>query len=149
MSTNTSAQSPLWEAEPHTLAKHAILKKYLDAWAVIFSRTLNVTELLFYDGFAGPGEYTGGELGSPIVALNALLANTQPLKLIRLKFSELDEARYNHLKARLTIEKDKIPAGSPLIVDEPSLGDCTEQILKLVAERKISRRTLGPALFYW
>ena len=82
MSTNTSAQSPLWEAEPHTLAKHAILKKYLDAWAVIFSRTLNVTELLFYDGFAGPGEYAGGELGSPIVALNALLGSQGFLPLV-------------------------------------------------------------------
>ena len=148
MSTNTPAQSPLWEAESHTLAKHAILKKYLDAWAVIFSRTLNVTELLFYDGFAGPGEYMGGELGSPIVALHALLANTQSLKPVRLKFSELDEARHTHLKARLTVEKAKIPARSSLLVDEPSLGDCTEQILKLVAERRVSRRALGPALFF-
>lgn len=144
----TAESSTLWEAEPHTLAKHAILKKYLDAWAVIFSRTSNVSELLFYDGFAGPGEYTGGEPGSPIVALNALLANTQQLKSVRLKFSEIDEARYSHLKSRLATEKAKIPVGSPLRVDEPSLGDCNTEILKLVVQRKASHQALGPALFF-
>jgi hypothetical protein len=30
-------------------------------------------ELLYVDGFAGPGVYEGGEMGSPIIALRAAL----------------------------------------------------------------------------
>jgi three-Cys-motif partner protein len=29
--------------------------------------------ILFIDGFAGPGEYEGGEEGSPIIAIKSLL----------------------------------------------------------------------------
>ena len=29
----------LWEIEPHTLAKHEILKNYLQAWFLILGRT--------------------------------------------------------------------------------------------------------------
>jgi three-Cys-motif partner protein len=69
----------LWEAEPHTVAKHGILKSYFDAWTAILSRSTRSSELLFVDGFAGPGEYTNGEPGSPIVALNAVLNHTANL----------------------------------------------------------------------
>lgn len=143
-----SNPSVLWEAEPHTLAKHAILKNYLDAWAVIFSRTPNVRELLFYDGFAGPGEYSGGEPGSPVVALNALRANTQQLKPVRLKFSEIDPSIFDQLKSKLTAETQKLPTGCSIKVDEPSLGDCNDHIRALSAERKSQRLPLGPALFF-
>ena len=30
-------------------------------------------EILYIDGFAGPGEYEGGEAGSPIIALDTAL----------------------------------------------------------------------------
>jgi len=61
----------LWPIEPHTAAKHAILKAYLDAWFPIMSSW--APRLVFIDGFAGPGRYVGGEPGSPLVALNAVL----------------------------------------------------------------------------
>jgi three-Cys-motif partner protein len=59
----------LWPIEPHTAAKHQILRKYLDAWFPILS-TYN-KRIIYIDGFSGPGRYTGGEPGSPIVALEA------------------------------------------------------------------------------
>ena len=61
----------IWPIEPHTSAKHQILRKYLDAWLPILG-TYN-KRVVYVDGFAGPGQYTGGEPGSPIVALQAAL----------------------------------------------------------------------------
>lgn len=60
-----------WELKPHTGAKHAILRRYLGAWFPIMSR--HNRRVVFLDGFAGPGVYSGGEPGSPQIALDALL----------------------------------------------------------------------------
>src|SRR6266704_3546265 len=59
----------IWPIEPHTAVKHQILRKYLDAWLPILG-TYN-KRIVYVDGFSGPGEYTGGEPGSPIIALEA------------------------------------------------------------------------------
>lgn len=61
----------VWDIDPHTLAKHRILERYLQAWLPIMSKWNE--RLVIVDGFAGPGVYKGGEPGSPIIALNAFL----------------------------------------------------------------------------
>ena len=53
---------------PHTEAKHGILKGYLQAWIPILSS--NHRRIVIVDGFSGPGEYKGGEPGSPVMALD-------------------------------------------------------------------------------
>lgn len=60
----------MWRLEDHTFGKHLVLKSYMDAWLPIVLKTYK--RALFVDGFAGPGEYTRGEPGSPIISLNAL-----------------------------------------------------------------------------
>src|SRR5689334_11606762 len=116
----------VWEAEPHTLAKHGIYRTYLEAWAAILSNSPFGTELQVVDGFAGPGEYLRGEPGSPIVALNSILGHTRSLpKRVRLRFIELDEERHAHLVSRLARENERIAAASHrLVVDQPILGEC-------------------------
>jgi len=64
----------IWPREPHTEAKHAILRKYLDAWLPIITRWNG--RVVYIDGFAGPGEYIGGDNGSPIIAIKAVLEHT-------------------------------------------------------------------------
>jgi three-Cys-motif partner protein len=61
----------VWTIEAHTKAKHRILSGYLDAWLPIMSR--HNDRLNYIDGFAGPGVYSGGEPGSPIIALKSFL----------------------------------------------------------------------------
>lgn len=61
-------QSTLWPLDPHTRGKHLVLEGYLGAWFVILGSWAG--RILFIDGFAGPGEYTDGEPGSPLIALN-------------------------------------------------------------------------------
>src|SRR6266480_4373366 len=66
MSTNAT----LWPLGEHTPGKHLVLRNYLNAWLPILGMTHD--RIVFIDGFAGPGEYAGGEPGSPIIALRAL-----------------------------------------------------------------------------
>lgn len=56
----------LWAREPHTAAKHQMLSGYLQAWFPIIASTFGSGGLTYVDTFAGPGEYTGHELGSPL-----------------------------------------------------------------------------------
>jgi len=61
-----------WSIEPHTRAKLNILRFYLQAWFPILSAG-GFPRIVFVDGFAGPGRYLGGEEGSPLVALRAVV----------------------------------------------------------------------------
>ena len=69
-------RTTLWPLEPHTEAKHRLLQRYLGAWFPILSRSSG--RIVFFDGFAGPGEFEGGEPGSPILALQTLLDHQIP-----------------------------------------------------------------------
>ncbi len=62
----------VWDLEPHTRAKHEILRRYLQAWIPILSQG-GFREVMYVDGFAGPGRYSKGEPGSPLIALQAAL----------------------------------------------------------------------------
>lgn len=61
----------VWELEPHTEAKHLILRNYLRAWFPIMGSSND--HLLFIDGYSGPGQYKNGEDGSPIIAIKEAL----------------------------------------------------------------------------
>ena len=75
----TPPSSASWDIKPHTEAKHAILKRYLQAWVPILTQG-NFPEILYVDGFAGPGRYSKGEDGSPIIALKEALKFKDKIK---------------------------------------------------------------------
>jgi three-Cys-motif partner protein len=90
----------LWPIEPHTSAKHQILRKYLDAWLPILGKYNK--RIVYIDGFAGPGQYLGGEPGSPIIALEA--ASSHRTKFggeLVFWFIEERPDRVAHLKTRI------------------------------------------------
>jgi three-Cys-motif partner protein len=95
----------IWPLEPHTKAKHEILKCYLGAWFPILASVH--LRLLYVDGFAGPGEYKGGWDGSPIIALKVARDHALKHKLTRpgmdlvFLFIEKDEARCQNLKQKI------------------------------------------------
>ena len=45
--------STIWDLEPHSRAKHEILKRYMQAWVLILGQS-SFSELVYIDGFAGP-----------------------------------------------------------------------------------------------
>ncbi len=73
--------STLPSIQPHTEAKHHILRYYLDEWFPILGRTHR--HLLYIDGFAGPGEYEGGQPGSPIIAMRTIERHRDFMKFSR------------------------------------------------------------------
>jgi three-Cys-motif partner protein len=91
----------IWDIEPHTIAKHKILENYLKAWFPIISRFNN--SINYIDGFAGPGIYSKGELGSPIIALNVVNEHTAELKgNLNFLFIEEDKERSENLESEIT-----------------------------------------------
>ena len=87
--------------QPHTKAKHEILRYHIDEWFPILGRSQRT--LLYIDGFAGPGEYAGGDPGSPIVALNTIRRHhflndfSGRGKTIEFLFVEKEGEYYRHL----------------------------------------------------
>jgi hypothetical protein len=96
-------KTTIWDLEPHTAAKHEILRRYIQAWAPILSQA-NFPHLVFVDGFAGPGRYSEGEEGSPVIALKAVIDQPRPIKAkVNFHFIELDEKRADHLTSEIEL----------------------------------------------
>ena len=97
----------LWEIEPHTQAKHSILSYHLKAWFAILAQARFTRRLIYIDGFAGPGEYSKGELGSPILAPDVVLQHqlfnniTLPGMEIVFVFIEADRDIFTNLQQKL------------------------------------------------
>ncbi len=103
-------KEPIWPAREHTLAKIAILDAYLNAWFAILGRSVK-SDMLYIDGFSGPGVYAGGQDGSPIVAVKAAhkarcdAGEKWTAKTIRMVFVERDSERFDILQSRLAIHQ--------------------------------------------
>ncbi len=105
----------VWPLEPHTRAKHEILKRYLQAWMVILSQG-RFPEILYIDGFAGPGEYEGGEAGSPIIALDTALGFQPPLTAkVHFLFVEERSDRADHLRKQVALRT--LPSNFSVVVE--------------------------------
>ena len=93
------------EIQPHTKAKHAILREYLKAWFPILARRNK--RIIYYDGFAGSGDYPGGEEGSPLIALNVARNCNLPNTEIVFVFVEKNKEKADSL--RKTIGQQEWP----------------------------------------
>lgn len=107
----------VWELEPHTKAKHELLRRYLGAWFPIITSSRRNRPVLFLDGFAGPGVYSNGEPGSPVIALETLVnharfANLDSTKFVFL-FVEADDDRFASLEQEIEQFWSRRPGGKP------------------------------------
>ncbi len=87
-----------------TQVKHSILAAYLPAYYHILKRWSN--NLVYIDGFAGPGNYVQSETGktfdgSPLLALQLIASNEEFSKQVSTIFIESDDVLFNQLKARV------------------------------------------------
>ncbi len=97
--------------------KHAILKAYLDAWLPILGGTYQ--KLVYLDGFAGPGLYEGGEIGSPVIAIEAALQH----KLGPQRKAEL-------VCYFVESRKDRVASLQKVLSHRYKLGDLTQHRIK-------------------
>lgn len=128
-------QGTLWELEPHTLGKHLVLRAYLNAWLPILSYANN--RVLFIDGFAGPGEYTGGEEGSSQIAIRALVDHSAKINAeVVYYFIEKEADRAKHLQNVVDNWKQKAPATTKLNVVTGSFDETMTGIFDYLDEKK-------------
>ena len=66
----------IWPIEDHTKAKHALLRRYLGGWFPVLTARGYNRRVVYLDGFAGPGIYSNGEPGSPLIAVETLANHT-------------------------------------------------------------------------
>jgi three-Cys-motif partner protein len=128
----------IWPIEPHTAAKHQILRKYLDAWFPILG-TYN-KRIVYVDGFAGPGRYTGGELGSPLIAMESARTHRANLggELVFL-FIEERADRADHLEGE--IGRIQLPAHFKVRVER---GTFAEKLGKTLDELDSDGSQIAP-----
>lgn len=104
--------------DPHSLAKHTILREYVERYVSILTHRGNIPNLriTLVDGFAGGGEYVvkgqGDKIhpGSPLILMDAVRVATARINVGRTKpvevdadfiFVEKDKTAFEHLKAAL------------------------------------------------
>ena len=139
-----ASNSKLWDLEPHTIGKHLVLRKYLEAWLPIMSRWNG--RVVFIDAFAGPGQYSGGEDGSPIIALKALIEHSYRQQMrthFDYVFIEKDAQRHNHLKLMLMELQDRIPPNCTYNLVNSTFDEALTEELKRLEDQ---RKNLAPAL---
>ena len=129
----------IWPIEPHTLAKHQILRKYWQAWLPIMSSWNG--HVLYIDGFAGPGLYTDGDPGSPIIALDEAIKHpARILSEVVFLFIEADPDRAEFLTSLLA-EKE-IPSNFRYQVYNSKFDEVITDVLDHLEEQ---RKRMAPA----
>ena len=130
----------LRDRPPHTEAKHSLLRTYLGAWFPIIAKYN--ARVVYYDAFAGPGEYKGGEPGSPMIALHTLIdhrtfdqmGKTQFLFL----FNEQDAGCAEHLQGlvdELRESRKPWPTNVNVFVTNTTFIDLTTTLLDAMDRR--------------
>jgi three-Cys-motif partner protein len=142
----TTPSTTVRKLDPHTRAKHQILRKYLDAWLPIISRYNG--RVVFIDGFAGPGVYEDGEPGSPSIALQALLEHPFRDRMqgeIVFYYIEADASRHAKLEQVIEGLRSKLPSKVKVI----AVCDEYEKRLRgIFAELEKTASRLAPSLLF-
>jgi three-Cys-motif partner protein len=139
----------IWRPDPHTLAKHDLLRRYLGAWFPIMARY--ETKLVFIDGFAGPGIYESGEPGSPLVALRMLLGHktfpTMASTTFFFIFVERDRARVSSLEQQIELLWEEI-GGQPANVKVDTISGEFEDVAETILGSIKKGYVLAPTLAF-
>jgi three-Cys-motif partner protein len=141
MSPRPKRAIELRECPPHTAAKHALLRRYLGAWFPIIARWNK--RVLYFDAFAGPGEYRGGEPGSPIIALQTLLEHSAFSTMSGTEFvflfNEQDESCAANLHERVAdfqSEHQPWPVNVKVDITNSTFIDLTTEILDDISKKE-------------
>jgi three-Cys-motif partner protein len=134
----------VWAIDPHTLAKHNILRRYLEAWLPIMASWNG--RILYIDGFAGPGKYKGGEDGSPLIALQTARDHKATLGAeIVFVFIEADKERYEHLVQIVQGIKKSLPKNfKPHCVH----GRFNEEMTDVLGQLEEQKAHIAPSLVF-
>jgi len=145
-----------WEYSEHTRIKHEILEKYLYIWIIKLGKFHR--KILFFDCFAGRGEYTDKagnvvSLGSPIIAFQVadrLLRQCEKKKHKPYfdKFIctavEKDKTNFENLQKVITCEKTKLKFKNKIEIklENDKFANVANEILERVG------KNIAPSFFF-
>lgn len=145
--TLAKPRSTTWALDPQTSAKHEILRRYLGGWFGVMGHSSK--RILFFDAFAGPGEYSDGSPGSPMIALGTLMNHKVVEKSCEftLLFNEGDKERYEHLVELLSQAEatNPTPKNVTILAFNEDFTEITEEIASLFEDGESS---LAPTLMF-
>ncbi|MCY3967576.1 MAG: three-Cys-motif partner protein TcmP [bacterium] len=125
----------LWERDPHTAAKHTLLRRYMSAWFPIMAKQFSDVGITFFDGFAGPGEYINSQESSPVIAMEQAHRSdvTGCGVHTRLVFVEENHGRAKHLEKTLNnrFPFESRPSGLKVSICR---GKCSDLFDKAITE---------------
>ena len=114
-----------------------ILQKYLQAWFPILARWNG--RIIYYDGFAGPGVYSKGEEGSPLIALNAAKNHNYQLNAeLVFVFVEEREDRATALRQIIGVEEETLPGNFRCEVINEKFEPALRKTLDSLEEENLS-----------
>ena len=137
-----------WPIDPHTRAKHQILELYLQAWVPIFGQT-DFREVAYIDGFAGPGRYSKGEDGSPIIALNIAVEQRSRIRP-DMTFLFVESRRDRADMLRTILHDMSVPSNFTVTVagDEAPTSGFEAVVKGFIDERTKDGRNLPPTFAF-
>jgi three-Cys-motif partner protein len=146
----------MWEIQPQTEAKHELLVEYFNRWFPILAQGRpEGQQVLYVDGFAGPGRYSGGEPGSPIIAIRTALDHARLPSLLdrpefRMTFAfvDADAAACKSLRdeiSKLRVERS-IPSQFEIL--DPEHGEFTEHMTDILKPFQDQSSPMGGALVF-
>ena len=133
--------------QPHTQAKHHILEYHIKQWFPILGSTFGT--LRYIDGFCGPGEYAGGEIGSPLIALQAIGRHSfyndfsRQGKEIELFFVDENPAYTRHLDQKL--QQFNKPMSIRLRIEHKLFENAMSELIR---DFEVSRLNMPPTLLF-
>ena len=103
-------------------------------------------QVLYIDGFAGPGRYSGGEDGSPLLVLKAARDHTYPFKADLLCiFIEENRKRFLELEHSVENVRGSLP---PNISVRTVHGTFDEQLIKTFASLDLQKQSAAPTFAF-
>ena len=118
----------LWDCKPRTKAKLAIVNAYLGAWFGILAAK-GFKQVVYIDGFCGPGNYKTGEEGSPVIAARMASATAERFPNFKATLILVDEKKsaLDHLQ---TLEAIKKPHPNvEIIIKQGEFADKVDEIV--------------------
>lgn len=135
----------VWDLDPHTKAKHEILRKYLEGWFPILSSIGG--RIVYLDGFAGPGIYSNGEEGSPIIALRTAFEHKLMDKFHEIRFLFI-ESRIDRAEKLEEVIEETFPDLPDSIKYEVISGEFEKTLGKGLDELEKSGSKLAPCFAF-
>ncbi|MER7167849.1 three-Cys-motif partner protein TcmP [Micromonospora sp. NPDC000207] len=140
-----------WPCAPHTVVKHDIYQRYLERWfPILLQGPRRYSSVTYAEGFSGPGIYSGGEDGSPVIAIRALVTKVPPATgVVRFAFLDNDERCVNMLWDSLRSafpERPRTETAMPVVVRE---GTCANDLERVLDEMKAWGKPIFANLDSW